>query len=768
MLEGGRIHRMIQRRMGPNYHSEVSLSKKIITPEYTIVIEGRADGIIIEAEQDISDIPLLGENEAVLDEYRAYVTIDEIKGTYRDVNRLKKEDPVHLAQAMCYAYIYAFDNSLDSIRVRITYCNIETEELRYFHFDYTFDELSDWFDKLISEYRKWTDFKFLWQKQRTDSIKNVEFPFEYRKGQKDLVTYVYRTIYHKRKLFIEAPTGVGKTIATVFPAVKAMGENMGERIFYLTAKTITRTVAEQALALLREQKLCFKSVTLTAKDKICFQDEADCNPVSCPFAKGHFDRVNEALYDMLTHVDNLSREQILQYAVKYQVCPFEFSLDLALFADMVICDYNYLFDPHAYLRRFFSEGVREDYTFLIDEAHNLVERGREMYSAVLIKEEFLKLKALTKDYDRKITAALENCNKEMLSLKRQQVQVLSFEDISPLVRRVLRLSSLIEDYMEEHEDSPIRKNLLLFYFDISHFLYIVDSFDDNYVIFSDFLEDNSFFVKLFNVNPSKNLRDCMSRGRSSILFSATLLPIDYYKKLLGAQEGDYEVYAQSVFNPEKRGLFLAQDVTSKYSRRSLDEYTAISDYIHRVVSQRDGNYLVFFPSYAFLRNVADIYIKDYSDEGVFIQESSMKESAKEEFLSHFCEPSDDTVIGMCVLGGIFSEGIDLKADSLIGAIIVGTGLPMVCTERELLRKYFDKDGENGYDYAYKYPGMNKVLQAAGRVIRTSEDVGIVALLDERFMETGYLRMFPREWSNYEIVSKETISKRVERFWNSWL
>lgn len=771
MQEGSRIHRMIQRSMGPNYFAEVALSITIPTPKYDIVIDGRADGIVFEAMSDISAVPLLGVKGTQMEDILGLtVTVDEIKSTYGDVMRMKKANEVHLAQAKCYAYIYALQNELESIRVRMTYVNVETELKKYFHFEYSFEELSLWFEDLINEYKKWADFEFEWKQKRQESIKKLEFPFPYRDGQKDLVTYVYQTIYHKKKLFIEAPTGVGKTIATVFPSIKAMGENMSERIFYLTAKTITRTVAEQALVLLREQELKFKSVTLTAKDKICFLDEADCNPGACEFADGHYDRVNEALYDILTHVDNLSREEILKYSIKHRVCPFELSLDIALFADMVICDYNYLFDPHAFLKRFFSEGIRCDYTFLIDEAHNLVERGRSMYSAELVKEDFLKMKAITKDHSDTITRGCEACNKEMLALKRAgaDIRELMEEEAAPLVRRVIRLSSLIEDYLDEHEDSPIKKELITFYFDLSHFLYIWENLDDNYVVYTDFSDDNSFFIKLFNVNPSMNLKECMMKGRSTILFSATLLPIDYFKDLLGAEEGDYEVYAKSVFNPEKRGLFIAGDVTSKYTRRNVAEFSNIAKYIHKVVSERDGNYMVFFPSFSFMKSVSDIYIEEYGEGGLLIQTSSMRESDREEFLAHFEEENEDTVIGMCVLGGIFSEGIDLKADRLIGALIVGTGIPMVCNERQILKKYFDHQGVNGYDYAYKYPGMNKVLQAAGRVIRTTEDVGIVTLLDERFLETHYLRMFPREWSNYEIVNLDSVNKRVEKFWNEWL
>lgn len=370
MQEGSRIHRMIQRRMGPEYQAEVALRYAYDAGEYEIVIEGRADGIITTQN----------------------VTVDEIKGTFRDLKKMKEPVLVHLAQAKCYAYIYAKQKGLQDIRVRMTYCHIETEEIRYFHYSFVFSELEHWFLEVLEQYRKWADFSFQWQRERQASIKALEFPFPYREGQKELVTYVYQTIYHKRKLFIEAPTGVGKTISTVFPAVKAMGEGMCEKIFYLTAKTITRTVADNALEILREKGLKCKSVILTAKEKICFMEETECNPEYCPYAKGHYDRINDAMYDLLKKEDSFNREMIEKYARKYQVCPFEMCLDMSLFADAVICDYNYVFDPHVYLRRFFTDGVRGEYIFLIDEAHNLVERGREMYSAVLRKEDFLELK----------------------------------------------------------------------------------------------------------------------------------------------------------------------------------------------------------------------------------------------------------------------------------------------------------------------------------------------------------------------------------------
>lgn len=773
MQEGSRIHRMIQKQMGPEYEAEVFLRHVYDADPYQIVVEGRADGIITDGD--------------------GTVTIDEIKTTYKDVARIKEPVPVHLAQAKVYAAIYGIQKKLKSVRVRMSYCNVETEELSYFHEENTTEELREWLEELLGQYKKWADYEYEWRQKRRESIAALEFPFAYREGQKELVSNVYRTIYHKKKLFIEAPTGVGKTVSTVFPSVKAMENGMADKIFYLTAKTITRTVAENTFALLRERGLLFKSVVLTAKEKICFMEEVECNPDHCPYAKGHFDRINDAVYDLLLHSHSFTREVIEEYARKHRVCPFEFCLDMSLFADGIICDYNYVFDPHVYLRRFFGEGAQGgSYLFLVDEAHNLLDRGREMYSATLYKEAFLELKkeirkAVTgriREFGPRLERQLDKCNKELLLLKRgcEDCRVLS--SIDGLVQTLIRLHGSMDEYLDESDDNPIRKQILDFFFEISHFLDIYERVDDNYVMYSQLNDDGSFFVKLFCVNPALNLRECMERGRSTILFSATLLPIQYYKRLLGGKEEDYEVYARSVFNPEKKGLYLGRDVTTKYSRRSDEEFFNIARYIHEIVKNRHGNYMVFFPSHAVLSRVYDCYLETFAGEDTecVVQEEFMDEAAREAFLNRFEEGTDDGgqntdrvgpaedkhLIGFCVMGGIFGEGIDLKHDSLIGVIVVGTGIPQICHERELLKRFFDAQGENGFDYAYRFPGMNKVLQAAGRVIRTAEDVGIVALLDERFLQYTYQKLFPREWTGYEVVSADTVAKRISRFWDEWL
>jgi len=763
MAEGSRIHRMIQRRMGSEYTAEVSLSYRHVTPNYDIVIDGRADGII---DGDL-------------------ITVDEIKGTYRHLEKLTAPVPEHLSQAKCYAYIYAKEHALSRIRVRMTYCNMDTEDIRYFHEVFDFEPLQEWFLFVVEQYKKWTDYRFAWNALRQTSVKKMQFPFAYREGQKELATYVYQTIVHKRKLFLEAPTGVGKTISTVFPAIKAMGEEKADRIFYLTAKTIAASVAENTFSLLRERGLQFKSVIITAKEKICFMEECECNPDNCPYAKGHFDRINDAMYDLLTQESHFSRTNIETYAKKHMVCPFEMSLDMSLFADGIICDYNYLFDPHVYLKRFFAENKSDKYLFLIDEAHNLVDRGREMYSATLVKEDFLSLKKRVKVYDKKLEKRLEACNHQLLILKKECENYCRYENVKPFCDSVERLYGALEDYLENHEESPIRKEVLEFYFKVSHFLLIYEKLGDEYIIYTSYDEAGNFFIRLYCVDPSVNLRECMDKGEASVLFSATLLPIQYFKKLLGGKDEDYEVYAQSTFDPDRRALLIGKDVTSRYSMRSTMQYRNIAQYIHKVISTRTGNYMVFFPSHHFLKQVYQEYDFLYGDDsGVecIIQQEYMKEEDRAAFLGHFIGNDDlqltdlihmdietediQTLVGFCVMGGIFSEGIDLKNDSLIGAIIVGTGIPQVCLERELIKAYFDENEENGYEYAYLYPGMNKVLQAAGRVIRTHEDRGVIALLDERFCYATYRNLFPREWNNYKIVDAESVEGKITEFWEN--
>jgi Rad3-related DNA helicase len=747
MQEGSRIHRKIQRRMGPDYRPEVSLKHTVDQDQFQILIEGRADGIIEKPEG---------------------VTIDEIKGVYKDLSYLEEPVPVHLAQAMCYGYFYCFDHTLAGAVIQMTYCNMETEEIRRFQVEKTFEELEAWFLGLIHEYVKWARYLYIHGLRRDESIQELSFPFPYRSGQKELVVSVYRSIQRKRNLFIQAPTGVGKTLSTIFPAVRAMREGLGDKLFYLTAKTITRGVAEEAFELLRKQGLYLNTVTITAKEKLCFLDTPECNPDACPYAKGHFDRVGDGVYDIIHQERGITREIVLDYARKHQVCPFEFCLDISNWTDSIICDYNYVFDPNIRLKRYFSEGVSGEYLFLVDEAHNLVPRAREMYSAVLYKEDFLLVKKIIKPMDQKIARLLDRCNKELLEMKRECESYQILEDVRFFMTSILSLFGEMEKFMEIHQEFGERDLVLDFYFALRDFINIYERLDENYRIYTELLSDGRFMLRLFCINPSINLKECLNKGNGTIFFSATLLPVSYYKELLSGDQEEYAVYAHSPFDQDKKLLMVAGDVSSRYTRRNKREYEKVVNYMKAIVSGRKGNYMAFLPSYHYLKEVEAI-LHDISHESIgftfLSQASSMNEGQREEFLQEFSKEREDSFVALCVMGGVFSEGIDLREDQLIGAIIVGTGLPMVCTEQNILKEYFDEKEQKGFDYAYQYPGMNKVMQAAGRVIRTVEDEGIIALLDERFLRPDYQAIFPREWDEYYEIRQNNVADVVRDFWN---
>lgn len=775
MQEGTRIHKMLQRKMGSGYNAEVALSVTLPVAydgiSFELTIEGRADGIFTDATGTI---------------------IDEIKGVYNDIFIMEEPVAVHRAQALCYAYMYASGHKLEQIGIRMTYCHIPTEEVRYFSEIIGYSDLETWFNQLVNEYAKWISWQIKWQKKRNISIQDTEFPFEYRKGQNNIVKGVYQSILRKKRLYIEAPTGVGKTISVLFPAVKSMGEGITEKIFYLTAKTITRTVAEETCQILSGGGMALKNITITAKEKICILGKPQCHPSTCERALGHFDRVNDAVFDIITHEDNISREVITRYAEKHNVCPFEMCLDTAIWADIVTGDYNYVFDPSANLKRFFANQTQNNYVFLIDEAHNLVDRAREMYSAVLIKEDFIDIKKTTKTISRKLTNALEHCNQCLLKLKREcdDIKKYSVNGIEEFILKLMRFSAVFDEYFQKQTASAsplkpeIREKLLDFYFKIYDFLSIYEILDSKYIIYSDYTEDGFFCLHLKCMDPSVNLDNCLNRGIAAVFFSATLLPVKYYMEQLAGRPDDYAIYAPSPFPVNNRMLMVASDISTKYTRRTPSEFKKIAGYIYDFISAKTGNYMVFFPSYKMMEDISwylldCLHLGGYTSDGIdnYINNSgskiylcrqsvSMDEKEREDFLLKFTDNPEYTTIGLCIMGGIFGEGIDLKHNRLIGTVIVGTGLPMVCTENELFREYFDENKGSGFNYAYQYPGMNKVLQAAGRVIRTGTDKGGILLLDERFLKQDYIELFPREWYPYNIVNRNYMGTCIRNFWKN--
>lgn len=760
-VDGTKAHQKVQKSKDENYEAEVTLKHSFVHEGFIFRIEGRADGIIYEGLEVNKEI-----NEEKSPD--CSICIDEIKSTTRPLEIIDENyNELHWAQAKCYAYIYSLQNKLDNIDVQLTYFHLDTEMVKNIRKNFSFKSLEEFFYDIIDKYIVWANFTSQWGIVRDNSVKELVFPFEkYRIGQRELAVTVYRTIRDGKKLFAQAPTGIGKTISTLFPTVKAFSEGHASKIFYLTAKTIARQVAEEAFIKMREKGLRFKTLTLTAKDKICFKDESRCDPEYCEYAKGHFNRVNDGLLDILKNEDELSRTVVEKYSRKHNICPFEFSLDLALWADTVICDFNYVFDPRVYLKRFFDLSNNE-YTFLIDEAHNLVDRSREMFSATLYKRPFLDLKRVFKDKEPRIAKSLDKLNSYMLKMKKLcgdenfYIQKEMPDDISYLLNNLMSES---EEFLATKQGIEGHKELLDLFFEALSFTRILELYDDRYVTYVE-KDSKDVKLKIFCLDPSYLLSEAVKRGKTAIFFSATLSPIEYFKDILGGHQDDDVMILPSPFDQKNLLLMIASNVSTRYKDRE-NSYHMIADYI-KIVSKEKGNYLVFFPSYKYMNDVYEIFIEKYPEYNSIIQTNAMTEEEREAYLSKFQYNPKETLISFAVMGGIFSEGVDLKGDRLSGAIVVGVGLPQICLERNIIRQYFDENNNKGFNYAYMYPGMNKVLQAAGRVIRTEKDKGVVLLIDDRFAYKSYKMIFPKEWRhNIEVFSPEKVKSMIDLFWNN--
>lgn len=745
---GTLAHKKIQQNAEGDYEAEVRLVHECDIEGIMYIVEGRADGIV----KDLVSI-----------------TIDEIKTTTTSLDLIDENyNYLHWAQAKCYAYFYAKENKLTEMQVRLTYYNIDTKEIKYLHRNFFFSELEAFFVQLLNKYNVWMKFYMAWIKERDGSLKLLSFPFEtYRAGQRQMAVSVYRSIQQSEMLYISAPTGIGKTISTLFPALKAMGEGYSRKIFYLTAKTITRTVAEEAVSRLYRQGARIKTVTLTAKEKICFLEKSNCNPEYCKWANGHYDRVDEAVYDMITHENVFTRDQVESYANKYEVCPFELSLDLCTWADVVICDYNYMFDPTVALKRFIDN---KEFVLLVDEAHNLVDRAREMYSAGVSKKRCLQArKSLGKKHGT-IIKELRKINEYLLDVRKNYIEVsgnyITLDPPKELYQIVRRFLGACDNKFQSEGLNNFPYDLVEFYFEAFNFGKIFEFYDEHYVTYAD-VSGSEVWFKMFCLDPSVALKSITKNCRSVIFFSATLLPIDYYKYMLGGEEAKAIAFS-SPFKTEHALRLVGRDVSTRYKDRELS-YEKIVSYIEEVTRYKVGHYMVFFPSYKYMIDVYEHLILERDEEkssyDLYIQAANMDEEAKEAFLGHFIPNPTRTTINFCVLGGIFSEGIDLTEDRLIGVIVVGVGLPQIGIERELIRDYFDKDNKDGYHYAYTYPGMNKVLQAVGRLIRTEVDKGIIMLIDDRFATRLYSELFPLEFKGRKLVSNHQIQPLVESFWH---
>ena len=724
-LEGTMAHQKLQssnEKIYSNYQKEVKLQEAFEIDNVTLIVDGRADGIIIE------------DND---------VYIEEIKSTMKSLILIDEDyNELHWAQAKFYAYIYSIQNEIEIINIRLSYFNIETEEVKSFNKSFHRKDLEKFVLSIIDEYKKWVILKSNLLGERNESIKKLKFPFNtYRKGQKELAVTCFNTIKEKAVLFAQAPTGIGKTISTMFPAVKSLGEDRGERVVYLTAKTITRTVAEEAVNRLKDNGLICRNITLTAKEKICFKDKSSCNPENCEYALNYYDKVNDVIFEMLKEENNFTRENIEEYAREEKLCPFELALDLSLWCDLIICDYNYAFDPRARLKRFFEEDVNKN-ILLVDEGHNLVDRARNMFSAEIYKEKILKASKLVKGKAPNLYKALNSINKYLIEVRKevQESEGTSiykkdeYKDLYKLLRIFLKEC---DEYLIKATNTQGYDEIKDLYFDIRAFISISELYSKEYVTLVE-INKNDVKVKLFCVNPSKNLSKIVQGSYSTTIFSATLTPINYYIDLLGGDDKSYRMKLPSPFKKENLKIYgYPLNMRFKQRENNIDN---VCNLIHRFKNEEVGNYMVFLPSYLYLNQIYSRYIELFGEDNTICQGEVLTESEREEFLNNFKE--DTNILAFCVIGGVFSEGIDLPGRRLIGSIIVGVGFPKISNEGDIIRNYYE---DKGFDYAYIYPGINKVMQAAGRVIRTETDKGRILLIDDRYYTLKYRSLLPKEW-----------------------
>ena len=762
---GAAIHRRLQSEAGVLYTAEVAFSHAERFDNLIFEVSGRADGILA------TDPP----------------TVDEIKTVSRRAFDLPPS-PLHDAQVRCYAYFLCCEKGISRVRTRLTYVRTEDEEIRYLYAEHTVDELREFYHALLTRvsYRA----QILYERAVTllPSVHSGRFPYSsVREGQDILLKECYRDIRASKRLFAEAPTGIGKTVSTLYPAVRALGEGYCDKIFYLTAKASTRREAYNTAAKIFEAGSLLRTVVLTAREQICPNALAKCdpagvarhcNPLDCPRAKGFYDRLPSALCDLLGRQSGYSRQTVAACADQYHICPYEFSLELSELCDIVICDYNYVFDPQVYLRRYFSPdaNANERYVFLVDEAHNLCDRARGMFSAELKKSRVESVMSLF-DAEDPLRVTLEKLAVTMHGFRRLCRDSLQTDEagvergfylnraaISSFHELVHQTLHTAEAWLRAHGGQENEIPVYLLCAELKRFDMIAERFDDGYLTFIESEGDERRF-RLICLDPSRELNARMMLARSSILFSATMTPPDYFSDILGGGKNAVRI---SLPSPFERSHFCPVAVTGISTRFEDREksYKKLVTVIAASVIAKKGNYIVYFPSYDYMQRVYELFVKKYPSVATVVQTRGMSGAEKDSFLDAFVDDGSMR-IGFCVLGGSFSEGVDLPGGRLIGTVIVGTGLPGLSNERNILKEYYDVTRERGYDYAYVYPGMNRVLQAAGRVIRRDEDRGVVVLVDDRYADARMQMLFPDHWQHMQYARNASeLAEIVAEFWKT--
>jgi len=744
MAEGSRIHALYQAKQKKGYLSEVLLTETFFVDDFNIVLEGRADGIIFDGEEE--------------------ATIDEIKSTIAPLeDYFNEQKEWHLGQAKCYALMFAHAHKLDHANIQLTYIHqIENTKMQKL-FSYSLKELENDIFSLLREYVGFYKIIFAKTEARNLSAKTLEFPFpNFRGGQKTLAKYCYGIATNGGILFSEAPTGIGKTVSTLFPFAKSFAEEVNEKIFYLTAKNSGKEMAFDTVTLLQENGLKANDILITAKDKICMCPGKACNPDECPYAKGYYTKIRKIVTESISTINSFDKKVVTEIATRNAVCPFELQLDLSLFTDIIVCDYNYFFDPMVYLQRFFDADA-SNMIVLVDEAHNLIERGRAMYSASFDSFKFKQVRRSLRHFEhKKIKAAMTRLAKVFKEYEDLPLGDTKIDMLSPTSINAIDAYLLASSDVNKHHHSVVTDEFKDFFLDLNKFLKLLEYFDETFDLYVTKNDKDEVKINLFCLDPSKHLKRSFDLVKSKVVFSATLSPADYYIDTVGGEKNDPLLILPSPFKKENLKLLIAPNLSIRYKNRGATIKT-VSEYIKEMISSQVGNYFVYVPSYEYLEQIVP-YLTD-ENYTLMVQEKDMSEDDKTAFLSCFQEKPSRSTVGLAVVGGAFGEGIDLVSDRLIGVAVVGVGLPQICYERNLIRDYFDNIGKDGYEYAYVNPGMNKVMQAVGRVIRTDTDRGVALLIDDRLLNSNYRDLFKNEWNSYEVVtSKEEIKKHLQTFW----
>lgn len=734
MQLGTKLHSSYQEAQGNTYLSEYDLSGEVETEEGVLFLQGRADGIILDGGTPI---------------------IDEVKTTVAPLEKFfEEQEEWHLGQALCYAYLYLQSQGGSECGVQLTYISqLDPKEKMRKAYHFSKEEI----ETRVKGYAR--DF-LAYRKERLDhiaardaSVKGLKFPFSaFRPGQRSLSKYVYNLCQKGGALFVEAPTGIGKTISCLYPGVLNFKDGQMDRVFYLTAKNTGGTAAYDAMTALYEQGFVGRDSFLVAKEKICFQPGHACNPDDCPFAKGYYTKLKAAIQEAVEKTNRFDLQTVSVICFKHMICPFEFQLDLSLEADVIIGDYNYFFDPMVHLERYFDPQVdSKKYLVLVDEAHNLIDRGREMYSAALSSKDATLAKKSLKG--PRWASLRKRLNKIIQTLEAIEIETDEPLDIQAVPLEFLKAVEgfrKAEQEARKNEKGQMPDDFRAFSREASRFGKIADEYYGSHYRGIITRKGENTEINLLCVDPSSYLKNSLDSVKGGVLFSATLSPIEFYMNAICGSSECPNLLLPSPFPKENLKILIAPKVSVRYKDREKS-YAEVAQYLMNFVRGKMGNYFLYFPSYEYMENIRPFL--DFSGCNILIQGRRMSVEDRELFLSAFLPNPTRTTIGLLILGGAFSEGIDLADDRLIGVGIVGVGIPQVNHENNLIRAYREEQGESGYDFAYKFPGINKVTQAVGRLIRSETDVGAALLIDDRYLHRDYRDQFARIWPDYEVVLK---------------